>query len=336
MRSNKTNINSYKTLITILLFIITSFITFSQIDSSSTTSYRNNFILFNDLGFNTAPLNIESDQNKIPIKAKFRNNIHDFYGIGCHYRWLSLRLNIQLPGSIKPTKDYGPSKYFHLGFDFTYKKMFFDVDFYRYRGFALLDAYKFNPSKSINDTPNDIESSLISKSFSINMWFFYKKNFSMSALRGKTAVFNKSSFTWYVKSTINSFGINNNESTILPFYLNDPSNSKTSSTLIRAFDIGLVPGLAYAYIKGHWNISALGGYGLVIQEKSFHTNQTIRYFIGLAPRFDIRFIGGYQTPNWFLMLHTDFDNKSIEFTSLKYTQTYLNIRLVAGYRFKTK
>ncbi len=336
MKENFCNIINIKILFFSVLYVFSSLISFSQKDSVSVTNYRNNFVFYNDIGFNTAPFNIETIHNKLPIKAKYRNNIHDFYGIGCNYKWFSLRFNIQLPGSIKPAKNYGNSKYFHLGFDFTYKKVFFDVDFYRYRGFALIDAFEYNPSKFNNDNPNDIQSNLVTKSFSINMWYFHKKNFTISAIRGKTAVFNKLAYTWYLKSTINSFGLNNDDSPILPNYLFDLNNTKTSAYAIRAFDIGLVPGIAFAYVKNYWNCSVLAGYGAVIQEKSFHTNQNGRYFIGLAPRFDIRVMGGYNTPSWFLMLHTDFDNKSIEFSSLKYSQTYLSIRLVGGYRFKSK
>ena len=329
-------LKNYKTLLNSVILLFISIFTFGQKDTVSITSFRNKIILYNDLGFNTAPFNIETIHNKLPINAKFRNNIHDFYGLGCNYKWFSVRFNIQLPGSIKPTKNYGYSKYFHLGFDFTYKKVFFDVDFYRYRGFALMDAYQYDPNKFNNELPNDLKNSLTTKSFSINMWYFHKKNFTMSALRGKTAIFNKLAFTWYLKSTLNSFGLNNNNSPILPEYLIDPNNTKTSSNSIRAFDIGLVPGVALAYVKNNWNCSILSGYGFVIQEKSYHTSQFSRGFIGVSPRFDIRVMGGYNTPNWFLMLHTDFDNKSIQFTGLKYAQTYFNIRLVGGYRFGTK
>jgi len=316
----------------VLLWFI-PFCFYGQSDSVSIKSYRDNLIIYNDLGFNTAPFNIEITKNKQPFTAKYRNNIHDFYGVGGNYKWLSGRFSIQLPGSVMPTKNYGHSKYFHLGFDFTYKKMFFDVDFYRYRGFALIDAYQYNESKFNQNEPNDIQSSLTTKSFSINMWYFHKKNFSMSALRGKTAVFNKFSYTWYVKSTLNSFGINNYDNPIVPIYLEETTNTKTNAYLIRALDIGVVPGFAFVFVKNNWNCSILGGYGCVIQEKSYHTPQTSRNFIGLASRYDIRFLGGYNTPKWFLMIHTDFDNKSIQFSGLKYSQTYFNIRLVGGFRF---
>ena len=321
-------------LVIILLVIILPICIKAQKDTVSVTNYRNNLVVFNDFGFNTAPFNIESTVKNQTITSKFRNNIHDFYGLGCNYKWFSIRLNIQLPGSVKPSKYYGHSKYFHLGFDFTYKQMFFDVDLYRYKGFALIDADKLN-SNFNQKNPNDILTELTTKSFSINTWYFHKKNFSMAALRGKTAVFNKKAFTWYLKGTLNSFGVVNTPS-ILPNYLYDPLNSKTSANSIHAFDIGVVPGIAFENCKNNWHYNVLAGLGMVIQEKGYHSQLNSRYFIGLAPRFDIRFMGGYNTPNWFLMLHTDFDNKSIDFVSMKYSQTYLNVRLVGGYRFGVK
>ena len=325
----------YNYLIITTLFSFVSFFIFSQKDTVYLTSYRNNLIIYNDLGFNTAPFDLKIVHNQISKNLKFRNNIHDFYGVVCNYKIFSVRFGVQLPGSIKPTKSYGYSKYFHLGFDFTYKKIFFDFDFYQYKGFALMDSKQFYNNYN-NEYPNDIKNDLMSNSFSVNMWYFHKKNFTMSALRGKTAVFNKFAFTWYLKSTLNSFGLSNNNSPIIPDYLIDTINTKSSATHIRAFDFGFIPGIALVLVKNHWNFSVLTGYGFTIQDKSYETTSLYRNFIGLASRYDIRVMGGYNTPKWFLMLHTDFDNKSIQFTGLKYAQTYFSIRLVGGYRFGIK
>jgi hypothetical protein len=319
-----------------LLFFSVLFLSLNsnaQKDSAYITKFRNNFIVYNDLGFNTAPFNITSSKDKLPFTAKFRNNIHDFYGIGCNYRIFSVRVGVQIPGSIKSTKNFGNSKFFHLGLDFSYKKVFFDFDFYQYKGFALLNGYNYDSTYYNHSNPNIIYDKLTSNSLSVNMWYFQKKNFTMSALRGKTAVFNKLAFTWYLKSTVNSFGLNNYNNSILPDYLIDSTNRKTLAHQIQAFDIGLIPGFAFAFVKNNWNLSILSGYGLVFQNKRYLDNQSFIKFLGFAPRFDIRVMGGYNKPNWFFMVHTDFDNKSIQFTDFKYTHTYLSIRLVGGYRF---
>ena len=315
------------------LAIFFSVTIYAQKDSASITKFRNNLIVYNDIGFNTAPFNITTRFNKQTISAKYRNNIHDFYGIGCNYKIFSVRVGVQIPGSVKSLKNYGNSKFFHLGFDFSFRKLFFDLDFYQYRGFAFVDAYKFDSLHFTTVNSNIIYDRLTSNSLSVNMWYFHKKNFTMSALRGKTAVFNSLSYTWYLKSSINSFGLINTNNPILPNFLIDSTNKITYTNQINAFDVGLIPGFAFAYVKNNWNFSVLSGYGLVIQNKSFEEKQAFSKLLGFAPRFDIRVLGGYNTPKWFLMLHTDFDNKSIKYTNFKYTQTYFNIRLVAGYRF---
>ena len=306
---------------------------YAQQDSASVTKFRNNLIVYNDVGFNTAPFNISTKFDNQTFTAKYRNNIHDFYGIGCNYKIFSVRVGVQIPGSIRPLKNYGNSKFFHLGFDFSFKKVFFDVDFYKYRGFALINNVEYGTKNTTNEISSIIYDDLISNSLSVNMWYFQKKNFTMSALRGKTAVFNDLTYTWYLKSSINSFGLNNSDRSILPNFLIDSINQITISNQINAFDLGLIPGFAFAYVKNNWNLSILSGYGLVIQNKSYEEKQVFSKFVGFAPRFDIRVLGGYNTPKWFLMLHTDFDNKSIQFANFKYSQTYFNIRLVAGYRF---
>ena len=247
----------YNYLILSVLFSFVSLFIFSQKDTVSITSYRNNFIIYNDLGFNTAPFDLEIEHNNILKNPKFRNNIHDFYGVGCNYKIFSVRFGVQIPGSIKPTKSFGYSKYFHLGFDFTYKKLFFDFDFYQYKGFALIDSKQFNYINYNNEYPNDINNELMSNSFSANMWYFHKKNFTMSALRGKTAVFNKFAITWYLKSSLNSFGLSNDNSPILPDYLIDTINTKSSATRIRAFDVGFIPGIALVLVKKHWNFNRI-------------------------------------------------------------------------------
>jgi len=116
----------------------------------------------------------------------------------------------------------------------------------------------------------------------------------------------------------------------------DSTIRKTLAHQIQAFDIGLIPGFAFAFVKNNWNLSILSGYGLVFQNKRYLDNQSFIKFLGFAPRFDIRVMGGYNKPNWFFMVHTDFDNKSIRFGDLVYRQHFYNIKIVAGKRFSVK
>ena len=47
--------------------------------------------------------------------------------------------------------------------------------------------------------------------------------------------------------------------------------------------------------------------------KFYKYDNSFRNFIGLAPRFDLKLIAGYNKPKYYVMLVTDFDNKSFRF-----------------------
>ena len=86
----------------------------------------------------------------------------------------------------------------------------------------------------------------------------------------------------------------------------------------------------------NWQIAGWAGFGPVLQAKYYQFNGDFRGFLGLAPRYDVRLMGGYTTPKFFLFLVTDFDNKSIRFNELIYRQYFYTVKLVGGYRFPRK
>ena len=77
--------------------------------------------------------------------------------------------------------------------------------------------------------------------------------------------------------------------------------------------------------------------GAVIQNKHYTVgaNGPDRSLIGLAPRYDIKIVGGYSVPKFFIFLVTDFDNKSIRFNDLIYKQSFFSIKLIGGIRINT-
>lgn len=312
---------------------------FSQEDSLDLPyeKYNNKIVLYTDFGYTTAPFSIKYDFTPEVNKLKYRNNYKSIFGFGICYKWFALRLSFALPGSEHNELKYGKTTAYNLGFDFTLKKVFVDVDLRNYQGYVIKHAYKWNPTdfNSISH-PNQIVPSMTAASFSINAWYFHNKHFKMSAVRGKTAHFTRKVHTWYIKNTLNIYGVGNGSNSVIPTILYDSTNSKTKSTGYTAFDIGSIPGYAFGNRINNWQFTGLLGFGPVLQNKFYNVDNNSRSFLGLAPRFDIRFIGGYSKPHYFIFLVTDFDNKSIKFNSLKYTQTFYSIKLVAGLRLDGK
>lgn len=318
-----------------VFFLLFFYKSFAQSDSLPYTLFSNKLVLYADLGYSSAPFSISYPYGDGINRLKYKNNYRNIIGFGLSYKWFALRIGIPLPGYARSTATYGQTTPINLGFDFSFKKVFCDVDIRSYEGYAIKDANSWNDTLTI-DKPNDLRPKTKSQSFSMNAWYFHNKDFKMSALRGKTGHYKKDVHTWYLKNTFNIFGVTNDQSPIIPLKLIDSSNTKTSSNYYSALDFGVVPGYAYVKRKNQWQISGLAGLGAVIQTKLYDANGNNRSIIGLAPRYDIRLIGGYSVPSYFVFLVTDFDNKSIRFNDLVYRQYFYSIKIVAGKRFIQK
>lgn len=318
--------------ITFVVFISFSSLLLSQKDSSAYTLFNKQWIIYSDLGYTSAPFSISYPYSTSISKIQYKNNYRTVLGLGVSYKWFALRLGIPLPGYTRPVNKYGETSPFNIGFDFSFKKFYCDFDIRYFKGYAIKDAFQWDDSLNATQ-PNDIQPSMQASSFSSNVWYFHHKDFKMSALKGKTGHYNSKVHTWYVKNTFNIFGVSNDKNTLIPESLVTTSKDKTEAGYLSALDIGVVPGYAYVDKIKNWQFAVMGGLGGVIQAKFYGGNVPARGFIGLAPRYDIRLLGGYTVPNYFVFLVTDFDNKSIRFGDLIYRQHFYAIKLVAGKRF---
>ena len=317
------------------IFILSSTLIFGQSDTSAYTSCKNKVVLYADLGYTTAPFSVHYKFSSEVDKLKYRNNFRTVLGIGISYKWFALRLGIPLPGNVRPISRFGSTVHYDLGVDFTVKKTFCDIDIRNYKGYAIKNATSWNDT--LNDLhPNDIRPATNAVSFSANVWYFHDHNFKMTALKGKTAHYNREVKTWYIKSSLNIFGVGNGNNSLVPVELIDTLNTKTGTNVISSIDLGFIPGYAYVNKINNWQFSAIAGLGAAIQGKFYNVDNVTRGFLGLAPRYDIKLIGGYSKPNYFLFIVTDFDNKSIRFSDFVYRQSFYSVKLVGGWRLDVK
>lgn len=299
------------------------------------TLFKDKIVLYSDLGFSTSPYSINFKSTNTPItKLKYRNNLGVVMGFGGSYKWFAVRLAFALTKNLKPISKFGKTSYIDIGLDFPIKKMYFEFDFRNYKGYSIKNADIFNPNLGADNT-NEIRANANTLSIALNGWYFHNKDFKMQPMKGKVGHFNRQVITWYLKNTINVQGIGDVES-IIPIELTDSLNSKTKSTTISAFDFGSIPGIGYANKYKNWQYAGMVGFGPVIQSKFYIVNETTRGFFGLAPRYDLRLIAGYNVPKWFVMVSTEFDNKSIRFNELKYKNYNYTVRLLAGIRLDKK
>lgn len=292
-------------------------------------------IISAETGYTSAPFTLHYPLTSEIDKITFKNNLAPFLRLGFNYKWFVLRFSIPNIGNIRDVSNYGKTKQYNLGMDFSFKKVYYDFEFKYIHGFAIQDAYRWD-STLAGSHGNSIQPKIQSLNVSANAWYFHHKDFKMGALLGKRSYYTKLVHTWYVKGTMNFFGVDTKNEGLIPSFLQDQQNSKTMSSTFSAFDIGLVPGYAYVNRFKNWQFAGWAGFGAVIQAKYYQLNGNFNGFLGLAPRYDVRIMGGYTTPKHFLFLVTDFDNKSIRFNELVYRQYFYTIKIVGGYRFPTK
>ncbi len=305
----------------------------SKLDTTEQyNSYRDKLVLYTDFGYSTSPFNIRFKSSTTNIsKLQFKNNLGLIMGIGGSYKWFSLRIGFALSKNLRSVEKYGKTSYVDIGFEFPIKKMHFEVDFKNYKGYAIKNAYAWNSAYDLNKKHLHVPE-VNTASFSINTYYLNNKQFKINYLKGQKGNYKNQVHTWYIKSTIALQGVSNLGS-IIPNQLTDSLNSKTQTTSISSLDFGAIPGYAYVNRYKNWQYAAMFGIGPIIQSKFYVINSNTRGFLGMAPRYDFRIIGGYNVPRWFAMISAELDNKSVRFDELTYRNNSYTIRLVAGMRF---
>lgn len=322
-----------------LLLVVNLLIFFSSFAEDSIKKkpqlYRDQVVLYADHGFNASPFSLNHQFTPEISKLAFRHNLKPLMGLGIQYKWFGLRIGFSLPGHYRPVSRYGKSEYFDIGFRINTKRMFWDCDFRNYNGYVIKDAYKWNDSLNALK-PNLFMPNVNSANFSVNAWFFKSKDYRMSAVFGISDEFKETQQTWYFKGTFNAFGVGNREHVLSPITSTDTIELRNKAKGIASIDFGFVPGYAYTKRHANWQASLFGGLGGVIQAKWYSADSITKGLLGIAPRIDLRFVGGYSHPSYFIWFVTDFDIKSIRFQDYLYFQTYYQLRLVAGVRLKNK
>ncbi|MDD2982415.1 MAG: DUF4421 family protein [Crocinitomicaceae bacterium] len=296
-------------------------------------SYRKNLVVYTDLGYATSPFNIKFNSTKTDIsKLHYKNNLGLIMGIGAAYKWISFRIGFALSKNLRSVEKYGQTSYLDIGFEFPIRKLHFDVDFKNYKGYAIKNAFLWNSSLN-EQNKHLISPNINATSFVVNTYYINNKKFKISYLKGQTGYYKQEVHTWYIKSSIGLQGVSNIGS-LIPLPLTDSLNSKTRTTSMSSLEIGALPGYAYVNRYQNWQYAVMFGIGPMIQTKFYVIKSNTRGFIGLAPRYDFRLIGGYNVPKWFAMISAELDNKSIRFNDLRYRNNSYTISIVAGMRFE--
>jgi hypothetical protein len=312
-----------------LTFALTVFVSSRLLAQLPVTikDFKNDLVIYSDLGTTTAPFRIKLEQNNKTIQFKYKHNYRMNLGFGFAYRWASLRFSFPLPGYMRPLDAFGESKIFNIGSDFKLKRFFIDLDIRHIRGYGVRDMQLVDAPLSRND--------IGVLCLSAQGWYFHNAQFNVTAFKGKTAHFDRRILTFYGKS---GFGINrlgsNDVIGILPPIAQDSAINIFGSHHFTSVDLYVVPGIAFVDRRHNFQYGLIAGLGFSIQQKGYFNGYENRYFLGLAPKYDLSFVAGFNSEHSFLMLTNELDSRIIHFKELKYDQFIHSIRLTGGIRIK--
>jgi hypothetical protein len=306
-------------------FLISCCVFFATLSraQSALESFKERPIIYADLGYNVNPFRINYPLSSQVNELAYKNNFSPILAFGFAYKWFHLRLGFPVIGNLRSPGKYGKTTQYNFAYDLTYKNVWYDFEFKSTFGYAV-------------KWPNIILPKAYSINAMFNAWYFGNPDFQMIGLLGKRAHYNQEILTWYLKGTVNFFGSSDQVGSLIPLEFQNSTEALTQIRQLQAFDFGAAPGLAYVSRKKNWQIGGWAGVGPVLQVKSYETTNSSKVNLGIAPRYDLRLMGGYSSDEKFFFLVTDFDNKSMRFDSFKYRQIYFALKLVAGYRFAEK
>jgi len=320
-----------RVLFTVVLSLFIFGILYGQNERLPYTMYPDKVVLHTSLSLNSAPFKLKDNFGNFD-KLSYRHNLNLIQGVGLAYKWFAFEISYKLPGHIKNTDKFGKTRYFDLGLQFSYKKWDYSLNFQEYKGFGIKDAKVISKNLPLSPSGYYLNGNIKSTSFGMNAYRFYNPDLRMKPAVGIIGRYTAPVHGAYLKLTTNIHGISSRNRLIPYNYLTTQSSIHKANS-ISAFDFGAIPGYAYINNIDGWQFGAFAGLGAVIQTKFYSFGNTRRGFLGLAPRFDLKFQAGYNVDNWFLMLTSQFDHKSIRFKNFKYSQTYYSLRLTYGYRF---
>ena len=314
-----------------VVLVFRVFFVFCQDKPLPYEDYRDKLVLYTDIGYNTAPFSVRYPFSSELEQINYRNNYRTIVGLGVAWKWLALRIGIPVFNRYRSNELYTKTDQLNLSADYAMNHLFFEGNLNLTRGYAALNASQWD--QNINNA-NELFPNLLSYNISLGTWYFRNKDFKINALLGKRARYLSEVKSWYIKGALNIFGLDNLNHSILPDELSTPNATRTYAQSIGALDIGIIPGFAYVNSFDDWQFSAWFGLGGVAQFKGYTTTTGVnRVFLGLAPRYDFRLIGGHTTGNYFIFLVTDFDNKSMAFNNLAFHQYFYSIQVLLGKRF---
>jgi hypothetical protein len=149
--------------------------------SPNILDFSDSKIISAETGYTSAPFSLHYPLTSEIEKITFKNNLAPFLRLGFNYKWFVIRFSIPNIGNIRDASNYGTSRQYNLGMDFSFKKVYYDFEFKYIHGFSIQGANRWDPN--LDDIHrNSIQPKIQSLNISANAWYFHHKDFKICLL----------------------------------------------------------------------------------------------------------------------------------------------------------
>ena len=298
------------------------------------TTYIKTFKRKYNVQFNTWLTDIDVVVNPIgkekDFRIKLQPNVKGQAGCAFGFKYFTLALGFQLPGTESDEKRFGKSQYYDFSFGYFQRKFGGEI-YYRY-------------FQGMQRGRNDFASETIRPDIYLSnggLNFFYAANhkkFSMRSAFAQQEQQIKSAGSFLLLSNFQFRNLLADSSIIAPIIDNEPNFSDlTGLKQMRFITLSLRPGYGYNFLSktGRWFFSPSAFLGLGTGWYTSQSNAGFKTGLPIDAAFHARVFTGYNHPRWYISAFYAHDSNINIFKSSFVNLNTRSVGLNIGYRINS-
>jgi uncharacterized protein DUF4421 len=261
--------------------------------SGQDTAYINQFVRLRNIQLNTWVTSVDFSVNPRLIDSKYKvtltPNVKGQIGMSAGFKWFTLSLGLQVPGTESDQSVYGKTRYIDFYFG-GYKNQYGGEVYYRSFTGLFCNATANTPSTIISDAK------LINYGLTF-LYVFNKNKFSMRSAIGQQELQQKSAGSFVLFTNYNYRSMTA-DSSVIPATINTKEifNDMQGLNDIRFHTLNIRPGYAHNFVArgGKWFISPSAFIGLGIAQYDYRSYTGIHNGYSLDADAHAKLSAGYN------------------------------------------
>jgi hypothetical protein len=315
----------------LLFFVISPLIALSD---GGDTTYIKTFKRKYNVQFNTWLTDIDVVVNPIgkekDFRIKLQPNVKGQAGFAFGFKYFTLALGFQLPGTESDEKRFGKSQYYDFSFGYFQRKFGGEI-YYRYFQGML---------RRRNDFANEtMRPDVYLSNGGFNLFYAANhKKFSMRSAFAQQEQQIKSAGSFLLLTNFQFRNLLADSSIIVPIIDNEPNFSDLAGLKqMRFITFSLRPGYGHNFLSktGRWFFSPSAFFGLGTGWYTSQSNIGFKTGLPLDMAFHAKIFAGYNHPKWYISAFYAHDSNINIFKSSFVNHDTRSVGLNIGYRINS-